>query len=245
MKSIVTNQTVIIGMKQCIKCGIVKELSFFALDRGRYRTECKECRNKYAKEYHQKNRDILLKKMTEYREKNKHILYPKQRECRKRKPEQYRLMRVNHYLKNREKVIAESRKYRKLNKDKITVRDRIRKAIYRKTSLQYKIKETLRSRFFKCLKKGLHKKSQKTLVILGCSISYLIEYLEKQFKDGMTWQNYGKNGWHIDHIRPCSSFDLSIPEEQQKCFHYSNLQPLWAKDNLEKGCKYQISENKC
>jgi hypothetical protein len=51
----------------------------------------------------------------------------------------------------------------------------------------------------------------------------------------MSWDNHGKHGWHIDHIRPCASFDFSDPEQQQQCFHYSNLQPLWAGDNLSKG----------
>ena len=52
----------------------------------------------------------------------------------------------------------------------------------------------------------------------------------------MSWGNYGK--WHVDHIRPCASFNLVNEEEQKKCFHYTNLQPLWAKDNLSKGSKY-------
>jgi hypothetical protein len=58
----------------------------------------------------------------------------------------------------------------------------------------------------------------------------------------MSWKNYGK--WHIDHIRPCSSFDLSDPQQQRTCFNYSNLQPLWAKDNLNKSNKLDWSKNK-
>ena len=67
---------------------------------------------------------------------------------------------------------------------------------------------------------------------MGCSIEFLKEYLEKQFKSGMNWDNYGE--WHVDHIIPCVSFDLSDPEQQKKCFYYTNLQPLWAIENLEK-----------
>ncbi len=63
------------------------------------------------------------------------------------------------------------------------------------------------------------------------------EHLEKQFKEGMTWENHGLYGWHIDHIIPCASFDLTDLEQQKKCFHYTNLQPLWAKENLIKGVK--------
>jgi hypothetical protein len=55
----------------------------------------------------------------------------------------------------------------------------------------------------------------------------------------MTWENHGRYGWHIDHIRPCASFDLADPEQQRKCFHYTNLQPLWASENMRKGDKWE------
>ena len=60
-------------------------------------------------------------------------------------------------------------------------------------------------------------------------------YLQGKFKEGMHWNNLGK--WHIDHIRPCASFDLTDPEQQKQCFHYTNLQPLWAAENIRKGAK--------
>ena len=60
-------------------------------------------------------------------------------------------------------------------------------------------------------------------------------HIQNKFTEGMLWDNYGL--WHIDHIRPCSKFDLSKPKEQRKCFHYSNLQPLWAIDNIRKGSR--------
>ena len=92
----------------------------------------------------------------------------------------------------------------------------------------------------------VNNKSQSSLKLLGCSIDYFKCYLQSKFTKGMTWDNHGRGWgnkglkqWHIDHIKPCSSFDLSKPDEQQKCFHYSNLQPLWAKDNLAKGSKYK------
>ena len=76
-----------------------------------------------------------------------------------------------------------------------------------------------------------------TLDLLGCSVEELWIHLEKQFTAGMTRENHGRNGWHIDHIIPCASFDLSDPEQQSQCFHYTNLQPLWAEDNIKKGNK--------
>jgi hypothetical protein len=59
-------------------------------------------------------------------------------------------------------------------------------------------------------------------------------YLESHFKTGMTWENHGKFGWHIDHIIPCASFDLTDLEQQKKCFHYTNFQPLWWRENILK-----------
>lgn len=228
-------------MKQCQKCNTVKILDDFPKDKlckDGHRNICLICKKEAHRQYHQKHRESLLKRMSEYREKNKDILYAKQRECRKRKSEQYKKMRAIHYLNHKEEILEKVKIYRQEKKKEIAIKDRIRKNIYRKNSIQFKLKETLRGRFFRCLKNGLHKKSAKTLEILGCSIPFLIKYLENQFKDGMSWENYGRKGWHIDHIKPCSSFDLSLPEEQQKCFHYSNLQPLWAIDNLKKGDKF-------
>ena len=71
--------------------------------------------------------------------------------------------------------------------------------------------------------------------LVGCTRSELCKYLERQFKIGMTWDNYGE--WHVDHILPCASFDLTKRTQQKKCFHYTNLQPLLASDNMRKGAK--------
>jgi len=84
------------------------------------------------------------------------------------------------------------------------------------------------------IKNAGKKKSLKTVQYLGCSIAELMEYLQKQWQPGMSWDNHALNGWHIDHIRPCASFDLTDIEQQKLCFHYTNLQPLWAEDNLRK-----------
>ena len=71
---------------------------------------------------------------------------------------------------------------------------------------------------------------------LGCSKEEFILYFQAKFKERMKWENHGE--WHIDHIKPCASFNLLNEDEQKKCFHYTNLQPLWASENLSKGCKY-------
>lgn len=86
--------------------------------------------------------------------------------------------------------------------------------------------------------KRLFSYPQSTSKLLGCSGQFLKEYLEAKFVDGMTWDNYGFYGWHMDHIRPIASFDLNNEAEVKECFHYTNLQPLWAKDNLSKGAKF-------
>lgn len=105
----------------------------------------------------------------------------------------------------------------------------------RNTDLSYKLKEYLRCRIREALKHNY--KSVHTMELIGCSIEFLKSYIESKFQIGMTWENYGRFGWHIDHIQPCSSFDLSKPENQKICFNYSNLQPLWFKENLLKGAK--------
>ena len=81
------------------------------------------------------------------------------------------------------------------------------------------------------------RKAGHTEELLGCSIREARNYLETLFQSGMTWGNYGVNGWHIDHIIPLSYFDMSDPEQQKRAWHYTNLQPLWAADNRKKSNK--------
>jgi hypothetical protein len=103
------------------------------------------------------------------------------------------------------------------------------------TDFNHRIAAVLRVRIHDVLKGKTKHEGTKSL--LGCSIAELRNKLQSKFQPGMNWENHGQNGWHIDHILPCSSFDLTTIEEQRKCFHFSNLQPLWATDNRRKGAK--------
>lgn len=106
-----------------------------------------------------------------------------------------------------------------------------------KTDVEFALSCKLRNRVHRAIKKQSAIKSGKTIELLGCSIEYVRKHLEAQFSPGMTWDNHTFHGWHIDHIKPCASFDLTDPEQQKACFHYTNLQPLWAEDNMGKGAK--------
>ena len=101
------------------------------------------------------------------------------------------------------------------------------------TDLEYKLKQRIRSR----LGRIKFNNSVRTLDWLGCSMSHLKIHLESKFQLGMSWDNYGK--WHIDHIKPLSKFNLSDEQQLKTACHYTNLQPLWAKDNLVKSNKYE------
>lgn len=103
------------------------------------------------------------------------------------------------------------------------------------TDLNFKLTKILRGRLGIAIKGKA--KAASSLELLGCSVEHLKAWLEFWMKPGMTWENYGYRGWHIDHKKPCASFDLTKLEEQKKCFHYTNLQPLWAQENLSKGDK--------
>jgi len=150
-------------------------------------------------------------------------------------------------LKNKDRINFKRRERRKTEKGKILnsinskkYREKYKKQLTNKylerrrkdpnfkllTILRVRIKDVLRG----------HSKSNSTIKVVGCTIEELWKHLESTFKPGMTRENHGL--WHVDHIRPCASFDLSKPEEQAKCFHYTNLQALWAHENLSKGDKF-------
>jgi len=103
---------------------------------------------------------------------------------------------------------------------------------------EFRILVSLRSRARYAVKaKGDGKKAFKTKELLGCSVPYLRKHLEAQFKEGMSWDNYGD--WHIDHIKPCAAFNLTCEKQQKECFNYKNLQPLWAEENMRKRAHYE------
>lgn len=138
---------------------------------------------------------------------------------------------IDHY---NDKKAQKSRDYSRnyYNKNHRQIYQRI------KTNPVRLIKQRLRTRIWKVLKQNT--KSMKTMELTGCSGSYLREHIERQFNGHMSWDNYGK--WHIDHIIPCSAFDLSKEEEQKVCFNWQNLRPMWAKANRKKHAFITINQ---
>jgi hypothetical protein len=137
------------------------------------------------------------------------------------------------YSNNKDKKMATNNKWKSKNKEYHTKYSRLYKSKREKKDPMFKVINKLRTRIWYAIKRN--NKSKKTLDLLGCSIEQLKTHLESQFTEGMSWENYGK--WHIDHIIPLSSFNLQDEIQLSKSCHYSNLQPLWAKDNLSKGNK--------
>lgn len=237
-------------IKYCSKCKKDKKLLYFSKNKHMkdgYCNWCKECtKNKYKKNfknykinkkiYYNKNKKRILKQKKKYYNKNKEFIKAKTTNYRKTNKSIIKKVRKKYYYKNREKLLEQKKKYWKKNKRKLLKqRNEYRKNRFKK-DISFKILYNIRSRITMALKGK--DKSDFSLRLLGCTIQELKQYLESQFKEGMTWDNHGYYGWHIDHIKPCASFDLSKPSEQRKCFHYTNLQPLWMKENFSKKDKY-------
>jgi len=130
----------------------------------------------------------------------------------------------------KEKQAASEKKYRMNNPEKIREKER-RHA----QNINRRVRNSLNKRIVESLSAHRNYKTNKTVIYLGCDIPYLRKWIEHLFKEGMTWGNYGQ--WHLDHVKPCASFDLTIDEEIKICFSWKNLQPLWAKDNQSKNDK--------
>lgn len=126
---------------------------------------------------------------------------------------------VNDVLNSKQRVRNKTPQYR-------AMRRRMRKS-KQEADLNFRLKQALRSRLHSALK-GLTR-SASTMKLIGCDTGFLRLYIEARFEPWMNWANWGE--WHIDHIIPCAEFDLTKPEQQRQCFHYTNLRPLRAEDN--------------
>jgi hypothetical protein len=167
-----------------------------------------------------------------------HGFFPRCKECRSIYDRNKRNKNIDRVKKSSSKWRNKNKEYYKAyykeNKEKMVKRcsERYRKRY--NNDPEFKMVQIFRRRFLFFIKgSGTSKKVKK---YLGCSLDFLKDYLSNMFYDGMSWDNHGTL-WHIDHIKPCDSFDLSNMEQQRQCFHYSNLQPLWAKENLKKSNK--------
>lgn len=171
--------------------------------------------------YRAAHKEETLFQQRAYRAANKERLKNRDEEYRLATAEARQNYGKTYYRKNKSAILKKARGYEKNR--------------YRENE-NYRLRKNLAMRITNALAKGI--KSAKTLALLGCSIEFLRQYLENQFLPGMNWCNYKKTGWHVDHIKPCAKFDLTNPAQQLECFHYTNLQPLWAVDNLRKSDSY-------
>jgi hypothetical protein len=192
------------------------------------------------KVYRETNKDRIKLQKKIYNEKNKDKIKLKSSiHYQKTKNE-----RKTYYQKNKDKINEYKKVYYQKNKDIIKLRNKLKdknefrskRRVYerkkRKNDIQFKLSRTLRNRLYGAVKNNY--KSGSSVRDLGCTIPELKTYLESKFQPGMTWDNHGNTGWHIDHIKPLSSFDLKDRQQFLEACHYTNLQPLWAKDNLLK-----------
>ena len=178
---------------------------------------CKSCRKQYKADYLSKNRDLLSRKFKKAYAEN---------------PEYWKEKTRKYSAKNAEACRKKALEYQARNIDKVYARQRKWAAEKRKSDIQFKLRTNLRRRLHRALNGKL--KAASAVDDLGCTVSYLKEWLEAKFSDGMSWANYG-SVWHIDHKEPLTAFDLTDREQALKACHYTNLQPLLASDNIRKG----------
>jgi hypothetical protein len=184
--------------------------------------EKKEKRKLTKKIYYEKNKE----KIKLYLQKNKEEILKNKKIYREKNKEEILKYAKIYYNKNKEEILKNANSYREKNKEKINKYRENRK----KTNPLFKLSCNIRVAIYSIIKKQGYKKESKTFKILGCSYEEFKHYIERQFKKGMTWDNQGE--WHLDHIYPVS---LAKDEaELIKLNHYTNFQPLWAKDNLSK-----------
>jgi hypothetical protein len=210
--------------KICSKCKFEKDVCEFGIlksSKDGFRNVCKECRAR-----DEKNSNL------KYRQKNKEQLLVKKKLWLKNNPDYMKNYSKTNNLKNREKLNNKLKIWRNNNKEKLLEQTRKKRKEKYDTDINFKLKHLLRARINKIINFNRNKSSQE---IIGCDIEYFKTYIASQFKEGMNWENYGYYGWHIDHIIPLSS--AINDDEIYKLCHYTNLQPLWSKDNLKKSNK--------
>ncbi len=158
----------------------------------------------------------------------------KSKQWREENPGRTRDANREYHKNNRDKLRDMNRLWREKNRVTLSIKKREAGRERRKDPL-FRLVANLRCRVRNAIREQRSEKAAKTMQLVGCSVPALRAHLESQFLPGMTWDNNSTDGWHVDHIIPCRAFDLTDPDHQRMCFHYTNLRPIWALDNLSKG----------
>jgi hypothetical protein len=180
-----------------------------------------------------------LEKKNKYRMKNLQKILDKNKKYYQDNREQTLEEKKKDYVINREVFLKRTREYRKANWKKISINHVIYQRNRLETDPLFRLTHNLRSRLSHAFKRQGIEKTQTSFELTGCNREQLRQHLVSQFREGMTLENHGPV-WHIDHIRPCASFDLSDKTQAAACFHYSNLQPLFEEENLAKSDSFNL-----
>jgi hypothetical protein len=179
-----------------------------------------------SQEYYLKNKAKVSRKNRKYYEENRERVRKQQREYYLKNREHLKDVRREHYHANWKECRERQAKYYKTYREILNAKRRE----YFKGNSRARMVKNLRSR----LSSIMRGKSKNTMDFIGCDKGHLNRHMEVQFKKGMTWQNYGKV-WVVDHHIPISAFDYDNPKEVDACWHFSNLKPMWVKENMSKG----------
>lgn len=233
-----------VNLKKCTKCFKEKSLELFYNNRS----ECKECFKAKRNESYKRNPDVQKERSKKRRiEKNQEVnQYLKEwRLNNKDKQKKYNEDRWNnkrdecvarnkkYWNENKEEYSKKNKDYYKNNKEKISKKNSEYERKRSKEDELYRLTKIYRTRTKIAFKQKGFNKPTKTTDLIGCSPIEFKNYLESRFTEGMTWENRGLKGWHLDHIIPLSS--AKNEEELRRLCHYTNIQPLWWDDNLRKG----------
>jgi hypothetical protein len=250
--------------KLCLKCNIEKKNCEFhknTKSKDGLVPYCKECRKLISADYNKKYSDKISIKRKKYKEDNpekiKSINKISTKKYKSKNQDKLKLQSKLYREKNKDKEKERHKLYKEKNKDKIKEYNsknaeyikNYKKNYYQKNKViinekmnekyhsdsTFKLICLIRGRINKFLKIKNVGKNNSTFNMIGCSPLELKNHLEILFTEGMSWENHGLDGWHIDHIIPLSS--AKTEEEIYQLCHYTNLQPLWAEDNLKKGDK--------
>lgn len=212
-------------IKKCCCCQIEKDVKEFGKDphvKDGFKGRCKECRKKYYRDNHDRELARYKKNYQKNRKKSLEYYYKNR--------EKILVYKRNLYKVFREKELERQKIYNQLSSTRTKINNR-RKNKYINEP-QHKLRAILRARLRKAV--GSNQKAGSAVRDLGCSIAELKIWLENQFQPGMSWENwgFGDDKWHIDHIKPLHMFDLTDRKQFLEACHYTNLRPLWQKDNL-------------